>query len=192
MPVRILRILAVTTLAVLGPACSGPSKFVDPQADMPYYQTVGVIPFTCLGTDPAGGLRVSNIFFTELLERHFAQVVEPGQFQAVIREVRAGMPADAGWSAQDLGKLSEKAGVQGVFVGTVRDYGVVQEGRDAVPVLSLEVHLVDTATGRVVWSASQTSRGSGGVPLLGIGKVHTMGELTSRVCRELLKTLPRG
>ena len=187
--VSVLAFLAVTCLI---PACSGPSKFVDPEADIPFYEMVGVIPFNCLADDRAAGLRVSNVFFTELLQQNFAQVVEPGQFQASIREVRGGMPQDAPWSTQELGKLAEKAGVQGVFVGTVNEYGIVQRGRDAVPVLSLEIHLVDAQTGRVVWSASKTARGSGGVPILGIGKVHTMGELTSGVCRELLNTLPKG
>jgi hypothetical protein len=118
--------------------------------------------------------------------------VEPGQFLANIRDVRGGLPQDAPWSTQDLAKLAEKAGVQGVFLGTVREYGIQQQGRDAIPVLSLEIHLVDATTGRVVWSASKTARGSAGVPILGIGKMHTMGELTSEVCRELLSTLPKG
>jgi TolB-like protein len=185
-------ILALTVLPLWLPACSGPSKFVDPEADMPFYAVVGVMPFNSLAQDGAAGLRVANVFFTELLERHFAQVVEPGQFQASIREVRGGLPMDAPWSTQDLAKLGEKAGVQGVFQGTVREYGIVQQGRDAVPVLSLEIHLIDANTGRVVWSASKTAHGSAGVPILGFGKMHTMGELTSEVCRELLSTLPKG
>jgi TolB-like protein len=185
-------ILALAALPLGIPACSGPSKFVDPEADIPFYEVVGVMPFNSLAQDGAAGMRVANVFFTELLERHFAQVVEPGQFQAHIRDVRSGLPQDAPWSTQDLAKLAEKAGVQGVFEGTVREYGIVQQGRDAVPVLSLEIHLVDATTGRVVWSASKTARGSAGVPILGIGKMHTMGELTSGVCRELLSTLPKG
>ena len=185
-------LLTLAAMTLVLTSCSGPSKFVDPEADMPFYEVVGVMPFNSLSQDGAAGMRVANVFFTELLQRHFAQVVEPGQFQAHIRDVRSGMPQDAPWSSADLAKLAEKAGVQGVFMGTVREYGIEQQGRDAIPVLSLEIHLVDAATGRVVWSASKTARGSAGVPILGIGKMHTMGELTSDVCRELLSTLPKG
>ncbi len=171
-------------------ACAGPTRFLDPEADLPYYRTVGIIPFTTLAGDPVAGQKVSDVFFTELLHLRFAQVVEPGQFTAAMSKARGGTPVTSAWSTPELAKLGEETGVQGVFMGTVRDFDMVSVGRDEFPLVSLEVRLVDAATGRVVWTASRTRRGGPAFPIFGWGEIHTLGELVSRVCRELLASLP--
>jgi hypothetical protein len=111
---------------------------------------------------------------------------------AAMNRVRGGTPAANPWSAADLAKLGEEVGAQGVFMGTVRDYGMERIGRDDFPLLSLEVQLVDVTTGRVASSASATRRGGPAFPIFGWGEIHTMGELTANVCRDLLQSLPRG
>lgn len=173
-------------------ACAGPTRFLHPEADLPYYRKVGVIPFTTLAQDRLAGEKVTNVFFAELLRHGFDQVVEPGQFAAAMTRVRGGTPHTNPWSNSELAKLAEETGVDGFFLGTVRDYEMTFTNREPFPLLSLEVRLVDAATGRLVWSASRTRKGGPKLPLLGWGEIHTMGELTAAVCRELLRTLPRG
>jgi hypothetical protein len=186
-----LRMALVAALLAVS-ACGGPTKFLNPEADLPFYEKVGIVPFTSLAQDRAAGYRVTNVFFTELLERGFAEVVEPGQFAADMASVRGGTPAESPWSTEQLAKLGEKAGVQGIFMGTVRQYEMVNSGRDSYPLLSVEVRLVDAATGRLVWSASETRKGGAGFPIFGWGGVRVMESLTADVCRDLLTTLPRG
>jgi hypothetical protein len=170
-------------------SCGGTTRFLDPEADLAYYEKVGIVPFTSLADDASAGLKVSNLFFTELLRRNFSQVAEPGQFAAVIAKVRGGVPAERPWSTEELTRLGQEAGVQGIFLGTVRDYGMTRDGREAFPLVSVELRLVDAATGRLVWGASTTRRGGPGFPLLGFGETHTLGELGSDVCRDLLRSL---
>lgn len=194
---RARRIRAALTLLAAGlgftaaAGCASTVGFLDPEADLGYYERVGVVPFTTLAQDRLAGEKTTNVFFTELLDRRFSQVSEPGQFTAAMTRVRGGTPPTNPWSSAELAKLGEDAGVQGVFMGTVRDYDMAQVGRESFPLISLEVRLVDTATGRVVWSASKTRKGGPAMPLVGFGEVHTMGELTSQVCRTLLNSLPR-
>jgi len=185
-PGRILT--AAALLLVLG--CGGSSRFLDPEADLPFYERVGIIPFTTLSQDRAGGYRVTDVFFSELLRSGFAEVAEPGQFTAAMLRVRGGTSPENVWSTDELRRLGEEAKVQAVFLGTVREYGSIQKGRDSVPVLSLEVRLVDTATGRLVWSASRDEEGDSGFPILGWGKDRMMGRLTAEVCRKIVHTLP--
>ena len=173
-------------------ACASPVHFVDPDADLAYYEVVGVMPLTAWGDDPVGGYKMTNLFFTELLRSGFAKVAEPGQFAAVSSRIRPGVALDQPWSTADLARLGTEAGVQGLFMGSVRDFRLEREGRDAYPLVSCELRLVDTATGRMVWSASKTQRGGPGFPLLNLGEIQTLGELGSAVCRELLRTLPEG
>jgi TolB-like protein len=179
-------------LVLLAAGCAGPTRFVHPEADLPFYQKVAVIPFASLAQDRVAGEKVTNVFFTELLRLQFDQVVEPGQFAAAMLRVRGGTPFASPWSSAELAKLAEDTGVQGIFMGTVRDYEMTHSGRDAYPLVSIEVRLVDAATGRLVWSASETRRGGPALPLMGWSEVRTIGELTAKLCRELLHTLPRG
>lgn len=179
--------LAATVLLA---SCGGPVRFLDPEADMGYYEQVGVVPFTTLSQDRASGQRITNLFFTELLRKDFAGVVEPGQFTASMIKVRGGDPPENPWSSQHLAALAEETGAQAFFMGTVREYDFVHSGRETFPLLSLEVRLVDAATGRLVWSASDTRKGGPGFPFLGLGETHTMGELAANLCRDLLGTLP--
>ncbi len=182
---------AAATL-LLAAACGSSARFVDQEADIAYYERVAVAPFMSLAQDPLAGQKVADVFFAELLETGFAQVVEPGQMVAAMMKVRGGTPLTNPWSTEELGRLATELGIQGIFMGTVRDYTMEQVGRDTFPLISLEVRFVDTTSGRIVWTADKTRRGGPGVPILGTGEIHTIGELTSDVCSELLDSLPQG
>ncbi|MFN0152459.1 MAG: hypothetical protein ACKVU1_17270 [bacterium] len=192
--------LAVVAFAACALAsCSGPARFIDKEADIPFYERVAIVPFSALGSDATSGQKVTAVFFVELLRASQFEVVEPGQFTAAMTRVRGGTPAGNPWSTAELAKLGEEAGVQGIFFGTVRDYEMERSGQEAFPVVSVDARFVDAATGRVVWSANRTRRGGPGIPLAGIifglfggGEIHTLGEITSEVCRELIATLPGG
>ncbi len=190
---RTQRVLTALALCMALAGCSpGPTRFVHPEADMPYYQKIAVMPFESLSNDRLAGEKVTNVFFSEVLRMNFDQVVEPGQLANAMFKVRGGTPPENPWSTEDLIKLAELTGVQGFFMGTVRDYDMVAVGRDVYPLLSLEARFVDAATGRVVWSASETRRGGPAPPFMGWMATRTMGELTTEMCRTLLATLPKG
>jgi TolB-like protein len=174
-------------------ACSGgPTSFVHPLADVPYYERVAIIPFTTLSQNRLAGEKVSNVFYNEVLLTGFAEVMEPGQFLSVSNVLRGNTSPTTPWSPADLARLGQEANIQGVFMGIVRDYEMARVGRENFPLLSLEVRLVDTATGNVVWSSSYTRRGGPAMPVFGWGEIHTLGELTTVMCRDILRTLPEG
>jgi hypothetical protein len=178
--------LAATAIAA---GCSGPASFVDPEADLGFYEKVGVLPFESLARDRLAGEKVASVFFTELLARGFSQVADPGQLVAATARVRGNVPVTNPWSSRDLARLGEEAGVQALFLGTVREYEMTAVGRDAYPLVAFEVRLVDAATGRLVWSSSQTRRGGPAFPLMSWREVHTLGELSTAMCRDALETL---
>lgn len=193
------KLAAFALAAAVLVSCSGPARFVDKEADMPFYERVAIIPFTALGADATSGQKIADVFFVELLRARHFEVVEPGQFAAAMFRTRGGTPFTNPWSSEELIKLGEEAGVQGFFFGNVRDYEMERSGQEAFPLISVDARFVDAATGRVVWSASRTRRGGPGIPLLGLvfsvfggGEIHTLGELSSEVCREMVATLPRS
>jgi len=183
------KMACIAALVLLGGCSGGATRFVHPDADLPFYEKVAVIPFQSLAQDRLAGEKVTNIFFAEVLRRKFDQVVEPGQFTAAMIRVRGGTPYTNPWSGEELGKLVEETGIQGVFMGTVREYTMTQNGRDMYPMVALEVRFVDAGTGRIVWSSSVTRRTGPGVPFFG-GGARTLDGLAASACRELLATLP--
>lgn len=185
--------LAALAVLVLGSACAGgPTHFVHPLADIPFYERVAIIPFETLSSNRLAGEKVSNVFYSEALQVEFANIIEPGQLTAISATLRGSVPAANPWSSADLAQLGQEAGIQGVFMGIVRDYEMARYGRESFPLVSLEIRLVDTATGQVVWSASHTRRGGPAMPIFGWGAIHTLGELTTDMCRQILQTLPKG
>lgn len=181
---------ALVLAALLAGCSGGVTRFVHPEADLAFYESLGVVPFESLGQDRLAGEKATNIFFTEVLRRGFADVREPGQFAAAIQKLRGLGPSERAWTAADLARLGNEAQVQGVFMGIVRDYEMTSVGRSTFPLVSIEVRLIDTNTGNMVWSASKTRRGGPTMPFTGWREIHTLGELTTVVCRELLETLP--
>ena len=178
-------------LALAAAGCGSPvTRFAHPEADFSFYESVGIVPFASLGQDQLAGEKVSNVFFSELLAQRFNSVREPGQFAAAIQRVRGAGVSNLPWSAADLQRLGTEAEVQGVFMGMVRDYEMTGVGRSVYPLVSFEVRLLDASTGNVVWSASVTRRGGPSLPFMGWREIHTLGELTTAVCREVLETLP--
>jgi TolB-like protein len=182
---------ATLLLALATISCGGSKQFLDPEADLPFYEKVGILPFESLASDRAAGERVSHVFFNELLRVGFAQVAEPGQFAAATVRVRGGKPVTSPWSTEDLAKLGEELGVQGVFLGTVVEYEMVRIGRDSFPMVSLEVRLVDTESGRLVWSANRTEKEGPGLPLLDWGGKQSLTELSAAVIQDMLRPLGR-
>jgi hypothetical protein len=182
-------LVALAGAAVLLGSCAAPVSFVDPEADLAYYERVAVLPFESLAPDGLAGEKVASVFFTELLAHRFAQVVDPGVIASASTRIRGNTPVTRPWSASDLAKLGQETGIQGVFLGTVRDYEMTQVGRDPFPLVAFDLRFVDVSSGRTVWSAAETRRGGPAFPLFGWTETHTLGELTALMCRTALRSL---
>lgn len=169
--------------------CASPAVFVDREADLGYYEKFAVMPFQSLASDRIAGEKMASVFFTELLAREIAPVVDPGLLAASMVQVRGGTPPTNPWSMSDMAKLADTVGAQGFFEGTVREYGLERSGRDSFPLISVELRLVDASTGRVVWTWSHTRRGGPAFPLWPWTEIKTLGELSADMSRDALATL---
>jgi hypothetical protein len=67
--------------------CSGPSTFINKEADWTFYKKIGVLPFVNLSPDRFAGEKVQSAFITELYLTTKFDVVEPGEFNARVAEV---------------------------------------------------------------------------------------------------------
>jgi len=182
-----LSALALALAGTLG--CGTTMKvFLHPEADLAYYEKVGVVPFRSLATDRMAGEKFSLEFTTALLASEKFDVVDYGVFTNALAKTVGSKAVSRGLTVEELKKIKEATGVQGVFVGTVKEYGMGM-GVGRHPVISVEARLLDTETGQVVWMATATAHGGPKVPLLGWGEVSTLGELAQRLSGELVERI---
>jgi hypothetical protein len=140
--------------------CSGnlpPTQFTNPQFDFGFVERVAVLPLEDLAGDRQAGVRATRLLITELLASGAVDVVEPGEVQAVVDRVVRGR---SGPSKSEVIELGRQLGVQAVMVGSVAQSEVLRSGVVSVPVVTLDLHLLETETGAAVWAATHTERGS--------------------------------
>ncbi len=173
-PARTIRLpVLLVLLAITG--CGGSSRtrpYQDRNMDFGAIRTVAVLPFSNLSRDNLAAERVRDVFASMLLASGAVYVVPYGE---VIRSIgKAGIAIASAPSTEDVTKLGLALKADAVVVGVVKEYGEVRSGSASGNVVSMSVQLIETTTGRVVWSGATTKGGvtmtdrllgGGGVPL---------------------------
>jgi len=182
-------VFAVGLLFLAG-GCAAPIQvFLHPDADLSYYERVGVVPFHTLASDRFAGEKFTVEFTTALFASGLFEVVDQGIFINELRKLGSSSAPAEGLTAEELNTVSKATGAQGIFEGTVIQYEMVQSNAGRYPVISVEARLLDAATGTVVWSATLTERGGPKTPIFGIGEIHTLGELSQKISNRMLEKL---
>jgi TolB-like protein len=185
--------MAVLSLALIT-SCAPPPEYINEEADFGFYERVGVIPFSGLTNDAMAAGKVTSSFITELLMQSAVNVAPAGDFYKTFKETvkseKTNLPEEI--TAAEVSALGQAAGVQGVFAGAVRDYGMVRVGSDEFPLVGLIIRFIDCQSGQVVWSYEITRRGGPKFPIFSFGETHTLGELTTSVCRDVAARFARA
>lgn len=137
--------------------CGGSSVFVDPSFDFGYIERVAVVPFDNLSASSQGlGKQATLAFMTELLTRKAFNVIEPGETAKVITDLNLARTGGDP-SIDQIKEMGKKLNAQGVIFGTVSQSSMVRAGINNVPVITLDVRMVETESGLTVWAASRTA-----------------------------------
>jgi len=172
--------------SIAGCASAPVHSYLNPDADLSYYETVGVVPFVSLAADRFAGEKFTTEFTTALLATELFDVVEFGIFVNALRQVVGSRSPADGLSTEDLRKIGEATGVQGVFEGTISEYEMTSSPAGRFPLITVEARLVDVATGTVVWKASVSEKGGPRTPIIGVGETKTLGALGQKLSRRLV------
>ena len=176
--------LAVAMLMATG--CAG-RTYHDPNMDFGIIKSVAVMPFANLSKDREAGERVRDVFSNMLLATGAVYVLPPGE---VARGAsRAGISNSAVPSSEEAVKLANVLKVEGVITGVVREYGEVRSGSTAANIVSFSVQMMETQTGKVVWSASSSKGGIGISDRLFGGGGDPMNDVTSEAVRDVINRL---
>jgi hypothetical protein len=161
--------------------------FRDANMDFGSIRTVEVLPFANLSRDNAAGDRVRDVFITALLASGAVYVVPVGEVNRGL--IRSGISNPAAPSTEEVIKLAGLVKADAVILGTVKEYGEVRSGSAMGNAVSLSLQMIETQTGRVIWSASSTKGGIGVTDRLFGGGGEPMNTITEKVVDDLLNKL---
>lgn len=187
----IVLLLVTAPLAIAGCGSSMKStEFSNPNFDFAFVERVAVLPFENLSSDRQAGLRATRLTITELLASGALDVVEPGEVQAALTQTgtfqagRTPIP-----STEQIITLGQTLEVQAFIMGTVTQSENLRSGNVPVPVVTLDLRMVEAETGATVWAATHSERGSTtSARLLGTGG-QPIAETTRECVRKILATL---
>lgn len=174
MNVRHIRIgaLALALAALGGCVTHRGYRYQDKNMDFGAIRTVAVMPFANLSRDNLAAERVRDAYASMLLSTGAVYVLPYGEVVRVIP--KAGLASPTTPSPEEVVKLGTQLKADGIITGVVREYGELQSGVAVSNVCTLSVQLLETATGKVVWSGETTRGGitwsdrllgGGGAPL---------------------------
>lgn len=179
--------LALVVVLLAGCGGMGATTFVHPDYNFAYVERVAVIPFENLSDDRGAAARMSRYFVTELLDARVFDVVEPG-------EVAQGMVAIGSLRVAELPpeqfvELGRTFQAQALFLGSVTESAVVRTGASSENVVTLDVRLVETETGAVIWSTTVTETGRGFWSRLFGTSGDSMGEVSRKAVSKAISEL---
>lgn len=165
----------------------GPTIYVHPNADLSIYKKVGVLPLENFTGEQFADERLERVFITELLATGAFEVVEPGEMRRVIREQRISELESI--NPAEIKKIGNGLGIQGLFMGSVEEYGLTRIGAAEAVQISVTLKLIDVESGLTVWSANHSLGGVSTMNrLFGVGGATT-SKATKKLVRILLKSM---
>jgi polysaccharide biosynthesis protein PelC len=177
-------LLGAATLAV---GCAHGHGYHDDRMDFGGIRTVAVLPFTNLSRDNHAAERVRDVFSNKLLATGAVYVLPSGDVARGI--ARSNL---SGWiGSEEVVKLGKLIKADAVITGVIREYGELRSGSSQGNAISLSVQMLETDTGRVVWTASTTRGGVGARERLLGGGGKPMNAVTEIAVDDLLKNLFR-
>ncbi len=187
-------LVAIVFPVALGVAgCGGAmkaTKFTNPKFNFAFVQRVAVLPFDNLSSDRQAGERATRLTITELLATGAADVVEPGEVQAALMQViGTNVVRGVSPSTEQVIALGKALKVQALLLGSVSQSENLHSGAVPIPVVTIDMHLVEAETGATVWATTQSTKGgSFSARVLGTGG-EAIAETTRKCVQDALATL---
>jgi hypothetical protein len=179
-------LFVVVTLALTGCA-SSTGVFREQNMDFASIRTVAILPLANLSRDTAAADRVRDVFAATLLASGGIYVLPAGEVARGINRVGIANPTAP--STEEILKLGGVVKADAVITGVLREYGEVRSGSATANVISVSMQMVETQTGRVVWSAATTKGGIGVSERMFGGGGEPLNDVTEKAVNDLINKL---
>lgn len=186
---RVLSILAVICLTACASAKGVSDVYKDANMDFGAVKTIAVLPFTNLTRDQSAAERVRDVFVNLLQATGAVYVVPAGE---VVRGIiRSGTTTPNAPNTEEIKKIAGIVSANAVITGVLKEYGEVRSGNSSANVISLSLQMIESETGRIVWSASSTEGGISIWDRLFGGGGKPLNDITVKAINDLIDKLFR-
>lgn len=179
--------IVIVSISLMGCAPKIYNVYHDPDMDFSAIETVAVLPFTNLSGNREAAERVRDVLINLLLSNGSIYVIPVGEAARGVS--RLGIKGEAALSPEEMMKLAGIIKVDAVITGVLREYGETRSGSASANVISLSLQMVETETGRVVWTASSTKGGIRFVDRLLGGGGKPMNQVTEEAVKDVINKL---
>jgi len=163
----------------------GPKHYVREKVDPAGIKKVAVMPFENFTADEYAAEKIRRIVITDLLSRG-VEVVEPGEITRIIRESKIkSLSSIKTAEVQEIGKAS---GAYAIMIGSVEYYGISRGVSVTYPEVTANFKLMETSTGKVLWSVRHTSGGADFWTRHFGSEGKSLSEAAGEVVREAMNT----
>ncbi|MDD5773860.1 MAG: CsgG/HfaB family protein [bacterium] len=178
-------ILLVCAGVFLNVGCGGNMRtYLKDEAPLHKVKKLALLEFNNMSKDKNAGEKLAYIFAIELMTSSQFKVIEPGEVDKALKEVK--VRAKGGVNTLELAdaqKIGEALGVDAVILGTIDTF---EMGKKDDPVISMDIHMLDTKDGSLIWQVNYIATGSDFAYLLDFGKITTTEMLSRKMVQQLL------
>jgi len=180
-------VIFLTVLSQL-PACSPrATDYVNPNVDFSFVHRVAIFPFQNRSQDLQAAARVQSIFMAEILDRGGLVLVDQGQVLSILQQSK--ISPGATLSSEQIIDLGKQLSVQGIFFGTVEEYGQARISNAQVYQITASFSLLETETGSLIWNSQVSRDGTSFWRRLFGGGTASLYQVSRSAVRDALRTL---
>lgn len=147
----------ISCLIFLLGCAKGHHYYLRPDIDISTIKKIAVLPFENLTSDDYAGEKIRRLVITELIKRDI-EVTEPGEITRVLMEMN--IKSISIIKTQDLQAIGKELGVDAILLGSVSSFGIVRGQYISYPEVSVNLRLIDSTKGNIIWSIHKTSGGA--------------------------------
>jgi curli biogenesis system outer membrane secretion channel CsgG len=184
------RYMTIVLLA-LGLACGpAPRTYLSDDITALKGYRVALLPLDNLSAVDGASTKIDEILLVELLHLGLFDVVDPGQVEKVLMELRIRRTSEL--TREEITALSEKINIRALITGSVLEYGSKESrssGGASVPTVSVVLRMIEAASGRILWAASHSRTGDDAEKVFGVGRVRNQSKLSKTLIKDMLESM---
>lgn len=152
------RVATAWIILVIFSGCSpNTTSYVRDDVDYSFISTVAIFPFRNLSQDVNANQRVHSIFVAQVLDREMVSVIEYGTVLSAMTQMQ--LDVNSVLTPEQIVQLGTIMSVDGIFFGTVEEYGLERLSKDRTYSVTAAYSLAETQTGTLIWNAQTSTDG---------------------------------
>ncbi len=182
-------LLTLSSMLILTYGCSGRlilKQYTRPQFDINNIRRIAVLPLENFTSDKYADEKIRRTVIIELLSRGI-DVIEPGEVTRILRELKVRYPGSI--TTSDMQSIGKTLDVEAVMKGSVGTFGISRGISVSYPEISIRLMLLETTSGKIVWSVWHTAGGAGFWARHFGAENITLNETAGKVVKEAVDTL---